>query len=64
MLIIKPYAAEYLIKDLNSPDNKQKSWVVLPYAFSSENMGMTMGAVAILHGYIQPQVTIVATVFS
>jgi hypothetical protein len=58
------FAAEFLIEDLNRPVNKQKSWIVLPYAFSSDNVGFTMGTVGIWHGYIQPQMTILATAFA
>ena len=56
-------ASEFLIEDLNRDKNKQQTWVVLPYAFSSESMGFTMGAVGIFAGYIQPQMSIVATTF-
>jgi len=54
-------ASEFLIEDLNR--DKQQTWVVLPYVFSSESMGFTMGAVGIFDGYIQPQMSIVATTF-
>ncbi len=60
----KVFAAEFLIEDLNRPVNKQKSWIVLPYAFSSDNVGFTMGTVGIWHGYIQPQMTLLATAFA
>jgi hypothetical protein len=56
-------ASEFLIEDLNRDKNKQQTWVVLPYIFSSESMGFTIGAVGILAGYIQPQMTIIATTF-
>lgn len=54
-------ASEFLIEDLNR--DKQQTWVVLPYAFSSESMGFTIGAVGIFAGYIQPQMSIVASTF-
>jgi len=57
------YASEVLIDDLNRDQYKQKTWVVLPYAFNSQSMGVTMGAVGIWAGYIQPQMSIVATTF-
>lgn len=56
-------SAEVFIKDLNRDKDRQKTWVVLPYAFSSESMGFTTGAVALIDGYIQPQVSIVLTAF-
>ncbi len=56
-------ASEFLIEDLNRDKNKQQTWVVLPYVFSSDSMGFTMGAVGIFAGYIQPQMSIVATTF-
>jgi len=56
-------ASEFLIEDLNRDQNKQKTWVVLPYAFNSQSMGFTVGAVGIWAGYIQPQMSIVATTF-
>jgi len=57
------HASEFLIEDLNRDKNKQQTFVVLPYAFSSESMGVTAGAVGVFSGYIQPQMTIVATTF-
>lgn len=56
-------AAEFLIEDLTRHKNKQKAWIALPYAFSSDSMGLTVGAVGMWSGYIQPQVSIVGTVF-
>ena len=56
-------AAEFLIEDLTRPKDKQKSWIALPYAFSSDSMGFTMGAVGMWSGYVQPQMSIVASVF-
>jgi len=56
-------ASEFLIEDLNRDKNKQQTWVALPYAFSSESMGVTAGVVGVFSGYIQPQMTIVATTF-
>jgi hypothetical protein len=56
-------ASEFLIEDLNRDKNKQKTWVILPYVFSSDSMGFTMGAVGIFDGYIQPQMSIIATTF-
>ena len=58
------HASEFLIDDLNREKSKQQTWLVLPYAFSSESMGFTVGAVGIFSGYIQPQMTIVATTFA
>lgn len=64
LLAIKPIsAAEFLIEDLTRPQDKQKSWIALPYAFSSESMGFTVGAVGMWNGYVQPQMSIVASVF-
>lgn len=56
-------ASEFILEDLNRDKRKQKTWIVLPYAFSSQSMGLTVGAVGILAGYIQPQMSIVATTF-
>ena len=44
-LTVKALGAEFLIKDLTRSDNKQNSWIALPYAFSSDSMGFTVGAV-------------------
>ena len=41
-------SSEFIIEDLNRSEHKQSSWVVLPYVFSTESMGFTVGAVAIL----------------
>ncbi|GLS89692.1 hypothetical protein GCM10007916_07590 [Psychromonas marina] len=62
-LPITSYASEFLIDDLNRDKSKQQTWLVLPYVFSSDSMGFTTGAVGIFSGYIQPQMTIVATTF-
>jgi len=35
----------------------------LPYVFSSDSTGFTGGVVGIFHGFLQPQMTIVATLF-
>jgi len=56
-------ASEFLVDDLNRDKSKQQTWLVLPYAFSSESMGLTVGTVGIFSGYIQPQMNIVATTF-
>jgi hypothetical protein len=56
-------ASEFLVDDLNRDKSKQQTWLVLPYIFSSDSMGFTAGAVGIFSGYIQPQMTIVATTF-
>ncbi|PKF60200.1 hypothetical protein CW745_16135 [Psychromonas sp. psych-6C06] len=56
-------SSEFLIEDLNRDKNQQQTWLVLPYVFSSESMGFTAGAVGIFNGYIQPQMTVVATTF-
>jgi hypothetical protein len=57
------FSAEHLIEDVNRPQDKQKNWIAIPYVFSSDSMGFTMGTVGIWHGYIQPQMTILANVF-
>ena len=57
-------SSEFIIEDLNRSEHKQSSWVVLPYVFSTESMGLTVGAVAILDGFIQPQMSMVFTAFS
>ncbi|EAS41608.1 hypothetical protein P3TCK_19335 [Photobacterium profundum 3TCK] len=56
-------ASEYITEKTHNHNQKQSSWVVLPYIFSSDSMGLTTGAVGIFDGYIQPQMTMVATVF-
>ena len=57
-------ASEYIYKRVHLADEKQTSWIVLPYIFSSESMGTTVGAVGIFDGFIQPQMTMVATLFA
>jgi len=56
-------AGEYIYKKVHVADEKQSSWIVLPYLFSSDSLGLTVGAVGIFDGYIQPQMTMVATLF-
>jgi hypothetical protein len=43
--------------------NRSSQWIILPYAFSSDSMGLTGGIVGIANGYVQPQMSIVATAF-
>ncbi|WP_243834597.1 BamA/TamA family outer membrane protein [Psychromonas algarum] len=57
-------ASEFTVEDLNRSEDKQNTWVVLPYAFSTDSMGLTAGAVLLLDGFIQPQMTMVFTVFA
>ena len=63
LLSTSGHTSEFLIEDLNRDKNQQQTWVALPYAFSSESMGLTAGVVGVFSGYIQPQMTIVATTF-
>jgi len=56
------YSAEYIVQDINNKET-QKSYILLPYLFSSDSMGLTMGVAGIMHGYYQPQMTFVATAF-
>ncbi|MCK5819166.1 MAG: BamA/TamA family outer membrane protein [Psychromonas sp.] len=63
-LSTKVFSAEFLIKDLSLPDHKQSSWIILPYAFSSDKTGFAAGIVGLWSGLIQPQVSIVSTIFS
>jgi hypothetical protein len=64
LLVLLPgrVLAEYKTVDVTD-DNRSKSWIVLPYAFSSETMGFTTGLVGIWNGYGQPQMTTIATAF-
>ena len=55
--------AEFIAKDVNATE-KEKTWIALPYLFSTDTTGLTAGVVGIFHGYIQPQTTVVATAFS
>ncbi|MFK5937660.1 MAG: BamA/TamA family outer membrane protein, partial [Sulfurimonas sp.] len=56
------YSAEFVIHDVNNSDT-QKSYILLPYLFSSDTMGLTTGVAGIMHGYYQPQMTMFATAF-
>jgi len=56
-------ASEFILKELSRDDNKTGTWIALPYAFSSDTTGLTGGVVAIAHGFLQPQMTVVATLF-
>ncbi|MDQ7084139.1 MAG: BamA/TamA family outer membrane protein [Sulfurovum sp.] len=50
-----------LYATLDEKTPKSKDWVVLPYGFSSEAMGVVGGIGVIKQGLIQPQTTLVAT---
>jgi hypothetical protein len=56
------HGAEFIVQEQNS-SKKPSTWIALPYLFSSDSMGFTVGAVGIFNGFIQPQMTIVATGF-
>jgi len=62
LLIFSANSAEFILEDVNN-SKKSSTWIVLPYLFSSESMGLTTGAVGIFNGFIQPQMTIVASAF-
>lgn len=55
--------AEFIAEDVNE-GNRTQSWIVLPYAFSSDTTGFTAGAVGIWNGYGQRQMTWIATAFA
>ncbi len=63
LMYLSLYAAEFIYKDINRDNNKSSTWIALPYAFSSASTGLTAGVAAIFHGFLQPQMTMVATVF-
>ena len=57
------YSKEFIVQDLN--DTKPvKQWVALPYIFSSDTTGLTGGVVGLWTGYVQPQMTMILTVFA
>ena len=62
LIVVNLNATEFIVEDVNS-SKKHSSWIALPYIFSTDSMGLTVGAVGIFSGYIQPQMTIVATAF-
>ncbi len=63
LLQVNVLATEFIVKDVSDEKGKDGTWIALPYAFSSDSMGLTGGVVGIANGFIQPQMTIVATVF-
>ncbi len=62
LLVFNTYAAQFIVEEINS-SKKSSTWIMLPYIFSSESMGLTTGAVAIFNGFFQPQMTIVASAY-
>lgn len=56
------FSAEFIAKDVNETA-KKASWIALPYMFTSDTTGLTGGVVGIFDGYIQPQATVVATLY-
>ena len=57
------YASEFIVKELSRDENKTSTWIALPYIFSSDTTGLTGGIVRIAHGFLQPQMTVVASLF-
>ncbi len=49
-------------EDINVTKNKE--WIILPYAFSSDSTGFAGGVSAMKEGLFQPQTTLLATVFT
>jgi len=73
---IKPVLASLLVltsfssadTEFPTPSEEQgilesKDWIVLPFAFSSETTGVAGGIGAIKQGLLQPQTTLVASIF-
>ncbi len=56
-------ATEFIVKDINKHKDESNSWIVLPYLFSSDSTGVTGGVIGIANGFLQPQVTMVATAY-
>jgi len=63
LLEVSLFSVEFIAKDAQSTGEKDSTWIALPYLFSSDSMGLTTGAVGIFNGFIQPQMTIVASAF-
>lgn len=53
--------AEYISIDVDT--NTSKAKIILPYIFSTESTGLTLGAVGIFNGYGQKNMTVVASAF-
>ena len=53
--------SETISKDVDK--ETQESYIVLPYFFDSDSMGLTYGLAGIFNGYIQPNMTIGATIW-
>lgn len=49
-------------EDINTTKNKE--WIILPYAFSSDATGLSGGISAIKEGLFQPRTKLIATVFT
>jgi len=63
ILLFSLQASEYIIKEVSREENSTTQWIALPYIFSSDTTGLTGGVVGIFHGFFQPQITIVASLF-
>ena len=55
------YSAD--MSDQNITKTKRKDWTILPYAFSSDTTGLAGGISVLMSGVLQPQTSLVATVF-
>ncbi len=61
-------ASQSFALENNNPDNlpdfeQTGSWIAFPYVFTSDATGLSGGAGAIAQGFLQPQTTLVATLF-
>ena len=63
LLLLTAHASEFIVKEVSRDANSTSQWIALPYVFSSDSTGLTGGVVGIFHGFLQPQMTVVATLF-
>ena len=63
MWIATFFSSTLLYATENTNVTKSKDWIVLPYVFSTDSTGFSGGIGAIKQGLLQPQTTLVASVF-
>ena len=56
-------ATEFIVEDVNLTKKDNSTWIALPYLFSSDATGLTLGVIGIFNGFLQPQMSMFATAF-
>ena len=63
LIVSQPIVADNTFSENNTTDFKSKDLIFIPYVFSTDSTGFSGGVGVIKKGFLQPQVTAMATLF-